>query len=96
MPLGIERGGVGKGKGQLVRTRPSRRTALFLLAGPAFLLGVAIGGCGTSKRQDFLAIRSAQLPPIPGDRSAFIPSTLFPTLAGFSETPVAFTAAPHH
>ena len=77
------------------RTR-ARRIAAIVLSPPAFALGVIIGGCGTSARDEFYTIRSAQIGAELGDRSAFVPASAYPVAAGFSERRVVLTAVPDH
>lgn len=74
----------------------ARRVAAAFLSPPAFVLGVVIGGCGTSARDEFYMIRSAQVGAELGDRSVFVPASAFPAMAGFSADRVTLSAVPDH
>lgn len=71
-----------------------QRVLFVALAPPCFVVGVLIGGCGFSARDDFLQVRSAQLIGVPGNRSAFIAAPTYPVVAGFAGDRVSLVAAP--
>lgn len=70
------------------------RVLFIALAPPCFVVGVIIGGCGFSARDDFLQVRSAQLVSVPGDHSAFIATPTYPVVAGFAGGRISLAAVP--
>jgi len=56
---------------RFARSRAAKWMLLGVLAPPSFSAGLVIGGCDSSARDDFLAIRGASLVPIRGDSSVY-------------------------
>lgn len=76
-----------------LRTRLREPTVVSLVVLQCATLGVAMGGCRVSARDDFISTRAATLEPVVGDASAFRESRRLP-VPGFVHSEPLLTRAP--
>lgn len=77
-----------------MRRNANSALCLLFLCPPCFALGLVIGGCRPSARDDFLLIRSVRIDSTKGDASAYQPARTFPGAAPFGTAGASFTRVP--